>query len=279
MEGAAEAGHAAAVHVQVEPVAVQSSLGAVVRDGRVRRRLVGAEERNTCTSLLAQRTTLHGKGSRKTSTPPRRQLPPALCGCRQGSIPLAQKDGRVPLLNFCTNGQKSRVPWAPPDHQDATWLGAARRAALLRVVPALRGLTVRQVDALATDQQRRDPREETQSYGERAFTQEETDQQLTCRTAQHSGAFQVGTQMPWPRGVRGAKKRTAEPTPGAQTPGARGLPAVAIGAGEAAPGAGGVSVHPNLVLQGAAQVYRPHPTRRASLSPSNCNGGYSQVTQ
>lgn len=76
---------------------------------------------------------------------------------------------------LCTNGQKSRVPWAPADHQDATWLGAAGTAALLRVVPALRGLTVQQVDALATDQQCGDPREETQSYGERAFTQEETD--------------------------------------------------------------------------------------------------------
>ena len=81
------------------------------------------------------------------------------------------------------------------------------------------------------------------------------------------------------QGVRGAKKRTAQPTPGAQTPGARGLPAVVIGTGGAAPGAGSISMHPNLVLQGAAQVYRPHPTRRTSLSPSDCNGGYSQVTQ
>lgn len=47
MKGAAEAGHAPAVHVHVEPVAVQSTLRAVVRDGCVRRQLVGAEERNT----------------------------------------------------------------------------------------------------------------------------------------------------------------------------------------------------------------------------------------
>lgn len=41
------------MHVHVEPVAVQSTLGAVIRDGCVRRQLVGAEERNTRANLLA----------------------------------------------------------------------------------------------------------------------------------------------------------------------------------------------------------------------------------
>lgn len=51
-----------------------------------------------------------------------------------------------------------------------------------------------------TDQQLRDRREETQSYNERGFIQEEPCQQLTHPTEKHAGAFQVGMWVPWPRG-------------------------------------------------------------------------------
>lgn len=107
---------------------------------------------------------------------------------------------------------KTCVPWAPPDHHNRTWLGPALDSSSASGGLSIQRVNARQEDAPATDQQLRDRREETQSYDERGFIQEETRQQLTHPTEKHAGAFQVGMWVPWPRGVREVEKWKARPT-------------------------------------------------------------------
>lgn len=133
------------------------------------------------------------------NSPSRQQLPPALCGFRQGSIPLAQK-GMFLFSTSIQTGKNVYFPghprtttaergWDPPwtqqlcfrwSQHSAGECAAGRRTGNR---PAAQGW-----------------REETQSYDERGFIQEETRQQLTHPAEKHAGAFQVGMWVPWPPG-------------------------------------------------------------------------------